>query len=266
MTPNDKDEAMTDQTAPDIGELLSADERILSMLDLTDLSDECTRVDIERLCLEATDPHGHVAAVCVWPRWVARASELLGNTGVRVACVVNFPDPTMALDEVIAQVRAALDDGADEIDLVWPWPSFLAGDSFGPTAMVRAVKDLIGHRRTLKVILETGLYPDQGSINRAALLAVESGADFLKTSTGKKAVSATLEAVDTLLKVIREAPRPIGIKPSGGIRTVVEAQRFLDRADAVMGPRWATPDTFRIGASTLHRELINAIDAAGVAG
>jgi deoxyribose-phosphate aldolase len=235
--------------------------RVLSLLDLTDLSDDCNRSDIDRLCLAATDHHGHVAAVCVWPQFVARSSELLGNTGVRVATVVNFPDPVLTLDEVIAVVRTALDDGADEIDLVLPWPLVLAGDLVGPSAMVRAVKGLIGPRRVLKVILETGLYPDQASVGRAAHIAVDAGADFLKTSTGKKAVSATPEAVDTLLDVIRHAPHRVGLKPSGGIRTLTDALSYLDRVDEVMGAHWATPDTFRIGASTLHSALIDVLNA-----
>jgi deoxyribose-phosphate aldolase len=244
------------------GAVLADARRVLSMLDLTELGDECTRADVERLCLAATDVQGHVAAVCVWPQFVARSSELLTNTGVRVATVVNFPDPVLALDEVIAVVRSALDDGADEIDLVLAWPALLAGDINGPSAMVRSVKGLIGHRRVLKVILETGMYPDQVSVRRAAHIATDAGADFLKTSTGKKPISATIDAVDTLLDVIRHAPHPVGLKPSGGIRSLADALRYLHRVDQTMGAYWATPDTFRIGASSLHRELIEIISAA----
>jgi deoxyribose-phosphate aldolase len=234
--------------------------RVLPLLDLTDLAEKSSSADVLALCEAARDRHGSVAAVCVWPRHVAQSCELLAGSTVKVATVVNFPSGAAAVGEVLAEADVAVADGAQEIDLVLPWRAFLAGDEPGSAATVESVRRLIGPHRVLKVILETGLYPDQAAVGRAARLAIAAGADFLKTSTGKAAVSATPEAVATLLSVIRTAERPVGIKPSGGIRSLQDAVRFLAMADDVMGRNWASPSTFRFGASHLHAELLEVLD------
>ncbi len=236
--------------------------RVLPLLDLTDLSDSSSPADIVALCEAAHDHHGSVAAVCVWPRHVAQSCELLAGSEVKVATVVNFPAGSGSVDEVLCEVRAVLADSADEIDMVLPWRRFLEGDVLGSGETVAAVRHLIGTRRVLKVILETGLYPDQEAVGRAARLAIDMGADFLKTSTGKATVSATPDAVTTLLGVIRSAKRPVGIKPSGGIRTLDDAARFVMMADDIMGVDWTAPSTFRLGVSQLHQELLDVLDGA----
>lgn len=236
--------------------------RVLSLIDLTNLTDDCDDDAIVALCTAALDERGHVPAVCIWPRFITVARTQLAGTDVRIATVVNFPDGTDPLNEVLRQTGTALADGADEIDLVLPWQAFLAGDTGGPAATVAAVRNLIGPTVVLKVILESGLYPDQASVAQAAQLAIDAGADFLKTSTGKKAVSATPEAVTTLLRIISTAGRTVGIKPSGGIRTLDEAARYLLLADDAMGSAWATPATFRFGASGLHTEVLAVLVAS----
>jgi deoxyribose-phosphate aldolase len=235
--------------------------RVLALLDLTDLSESSSPTNIESLCAAARDPLGSVAAVCVWPRRVAQSGVLLEGTGIKVATVVNFPAGTDRVDEVLADTELALAAGADEIDLVLPWRAFLSGDVIGSRSMVTAVRNVVGPTHLLKVILETGLYPDQDSVGRAAHVAIDAGADFLKTSTGKTPVSATPAAVSTLLHVIRSAHRSVGIKPSGGIRTLGDAVRFLAMADEIMGRGWATPGTFRFGASAVHAALIDILRA-----
>ena len=126
--------------------------------------------------------------------------------------------------------------------------------------MVEAVRDLVDGDRLLKVILETGELQDPKLIEAASRIAIEAGADFIKTSTGKTPVSATPEAAEIMLDAIKASGRPVGLKPSGGIRTVADAELYLDLADRIMGPGWATPRTFRIGASSVYDALIAAIE------
>lgn len=232
--------------------------RVIGLIDLTNLSDDCSENDVVELCSRAHGPHGNVAAVCVWPRFVSRAVRELSATDVRVATVVNFPHGRDSVDQVVDSAKRCVADGADEIDLVIPYEKFRdSSDDEGDRAvvhMVAKVKESLPENRLLKVILETGELRDRDLVDRAARLAVASGADFIKTSTGKTPVSATPEAVETMLSVLRESPRidrRVGIKPSGGIRTVDEAARYLAMADRIMGPDWATPETFRFGASGL---------------
>lgn len=232
--------------------------RILGLIDLTNLSDECTDADVVSLCTRARGPHGSVAAVCVWPRFVAQAVSELAGSGVRVATVVNFPHGDEGVDTVLESAGRCVAEGADEIDLVIPYREFHESrDGEGDHAVVHLVakvKEALPASVALKAILETGELGDRGSIELAARLAVAAGADFIKTSTGKTPVSATPEAVETMLTVLRESPRidrRVGIKPSGGIRSVEDAARYLALADRIMGPEWATAETFRFGASGL---------------
>lgn len=231
--------------------------RAIRLLDLTELGDTATDDDVTALCSRAISPQGSVAAVCVWPRHVALARHHVAAHGVRVATVVNFPSGNDSIDDVVALTNAALGDGADEIDLVLPYRAFLAGDTAHAAAMIDAVRAAsAGH--TLKVILETGELTDPAAIRSAAQLAVAHGADFIKTSTGKTPTSASLEATAIMLDVICNVAHVVGLKPSGGIRTLADAVAYLDQADAVMGPDWATPATFRFGASG----LLTALQAA----
>jgi deoxyribose-phosphate aldolase len=232
--------------------------RAITLLDLTELGDNATDDDVRALCARAVGPHGTVAAVCVWPRHVALAHHLLANTGVRVATVVNFPSGDDPIDDVVALTESALADGADEIDLVLPYHAFLAGDTSHAAAMIDRVRHA-AHAHTLKVILETGELPSPDVVRDAAELAVAHGADFIKTSTGKTPHSASLEATEVMLGVIRGAGRPIGLKPSGGIRTLADATAYLEQADGFMGHGWATAHTFRFGASGLLTALQSAI-------
>lgn len=232
--------------------------RVLGLIDLTNLSDDCTEDDVVELCARAHGVHGSVAAVCVWPRFVSRAVKELAGTGVKVATVVNFPRGDDSVDDVLGLVERCVGEGADEIDLVIPYEKLRDQvDGDGDRAVVHLVakaKESLPAGRLLKVILETGELRDQVLVERAARLAVASGADFIKTSTGKTPVSATPEAVETMLTVLRESPRidrRVGIKPSGGIRSVAEAAGYLAIADRIMGPDWVTPETFRFGASGL---------------
>jgi deoxyribose-phosphate aldolase len=234
--------------------------RALACLDLTDLTETCSDHAIDALCAKAVDPRGPVAAVCVWPQFVSRAREALRGSPVHIATVVNFPAGGEDVDRVIEDVHEALGDGANEVDLVLPYAAALRGDMDAARAMVEGVRDMVDQGRALKVILETGELKDSGLIAAASRLAIEAGADFIKTSTGKTPVSATPEAAETMLTAIKEAGRPVGFKPSGGIRTLADAALYLGLADRIMGAGWATPKTFRIGASSVYEALVAAVD------
>jgi deoxyribose-phosphate aldolase len=235
-------------------------QRALRSLDLTDLTETCTDQAIDALCKKALDPRGPVAAVCVWPQFVKRAQEGLKGSSVRIATVVNFPAGGEDVGRVTDDVQEALSDGANEIDLVLPYEAVRRGDLAAATEMVEAVREMIDQNRLLKVILETGELKDAALIETASRIAIEAGADFIKTSTGKTPVSATPEAAEIMLNAIKASGRPVGLKPSGGIRTLADAKIYLDLADRILGQGWATPQTFRIGASSVYDALIAAIE------
>jgi deoxyribose-phosphate aldolase len=240
--------------------------RALLCLDLTDLTETCSDHGIDELCARAMSPLGPVAAVCVWPQFVSRAREALKGSTVKIATVVNFPAGGENVDRVIEDVHEALGDGAHEIDLVLPYRALLRGDIDAAGDMVVGVRDVVDQGRLLKVILETGELADAALIVTASRIAIEAGADFIKTSTGKSPVSATPEAAEVMLEAIRESHRSAGLKVSGGIRTLADAARYLGLADRIMGAGWATPQTFRIGASSVYDALIASIEGRASAG
>lgn len=240
--------------------------RALHLLDLTDLADTCREAAVDDLCTRAATPHGPVAAICTWPRFVAQARKRLAGSPVKIATVINFPDGGDAIERAINDAREALRDGADEIDLVLPWRAFLAGDAATAREMIAAVADETGPDHLLKVILETGALGTPEAIAGASRLAIAAGANFIKTSTGKFAVSATPQAAAIMLEEIRACARPVGFKAAGGVRTLAEANIYLALADRIMGPHWATPTTFRLGASSLLDALLADIDRSAAVG
>ncbi len=198
--------------------------------------------------------------MCVWPQFVEQCARRLAGTGVKVATVVNFPAGTDTADAAAAVTAAAVAAGTDEIDVVLPYAAWLAGDTERAADVLAAVREETG-ARVMKVIIETGELPDRSAIDRATMFAIEHGADFVKTSTGKTSVSATPEAAEIVLEAIAVSGRPVGFKASGGIRTVDDARTYLALADSIMGPEWAAPATFRLGASSLLDALESALTA-----
>lgn len=232
----------------------------LSLLDLTNLKDDCTPAQIETLCARAQSPYGNAAAICIWPRFVAQARGILGTDhAVRIATVVNFPAGDMEVADVAAEAREAIADGADEIDLVIPYRAFLAGNEQAVTDMVTAVRAECTGPVVLKTILETGELKEAALIQRASELAIAAGSDFIKTSTGKVTVNATLEAADIMLRAIRASGRKVGFKAAGGIGSVADAALYLSLAETIMAPDWAMPSTFRFGASSLLDDILNVL-------
>ena len=238
--------------------------RLLACLDLTSLNDDDTPERIDALCDRALDNRFGVrpAVVCVFPRFVRQAVERLTGSGIAVATVVNFPYGGTHWDSILADTNHAIADGADEIDLVIPFRAMLTGDTFLVRDLVDAVAKAC-HTASrpvhLKTILETGALEDDGTITRASRLAVDNGADFLKTSTGKVPVGATPEAAESMVNVILEhratTGRLVGLKVSGGIRTVGEAAVYLELVDRKLAPLTAAPDNFRVGASSLYDDI-----------
>jgi len=231
--------------------------RALAVVDLTRLERPDDAEAIDALAAKAVTAVGRVAAICVYPEWIER---VLGP-GVPVAAVANFPagedDPDLAAREAGEAVEA----GAAEIDVVVPWPAFLAGDDTAIGRTVAATRAAIGDGVGLKAILETGSLGGADSVRRAGEQALDAGADFLKTSSGKVGAGASLEATRVLLEVVRDAGRG-AVKASGGIRTAEQAAGYLALADEVMGAGWATPQRFRIGASSLVDDLLARLAAS----
>jgi deoxyribose-phosphate aldolase len=196
---------------------------LLTLLDLTSLNDNDDQAVIERLCARAVTPFGRVAAICTWPRFVGLCKDRLKGSGVRVATVANFPHGKGDPDTVLAEMRQAIAAGADEVDLVFPYQHWLAGERDPACALVGAGKQVCGPEVLLKVILETGELATPLHIAQASRDAIAAGADFLKTSTGKTAIGATLAAATVMLAAIKESGKAIGFKAAGGIRTPADA-------------------------------------------
>lgn len=230
-------------------------QQMLSLIDLTSLNDADTSETITLLCQKAVTPHGHVAAICVYPQFVGQVSAFLKNKPVKTATVANFPSATDTVDEVVRSIRQSIADGAEEIDVVFPWPLWLRGEKEPAYDFIRICKAACGENILLKVILETGALPDS-AIAEMSHHVCHAGADFLKTSTGKISVGATLTAARVMLETIRKMPRSIGFKVSGGVRTVAQASHYMELAEEIMGRDWVTPKHFRIGASQLVDAII----------
>ncbi|MEM1314199.1 MAG: deoxyribose-phosphate aldolase [Pseudomonadota bacterium] len=238
--------------------------RALTCLDLTDLNDDCADGDIRALAAKGVTPHGKVAALCVWPRFVALARRL-ADPEIKIATVVAFPGGDDAAETAIDETEAVIRDGADEIDVVIPYRALMEGRDAQVTARVERVKRA-AFSAPVKAILETGVLETPEMTRRAADLALQGGADFLKTSTGKVPVNATLGAAQTLLTAIKESGRPgVGFKAAGGIRTAEDAAAYLALADEIMGEGWAGPATFRFGASGLLDALLAEIEGGAAA-
>ncbi len=227
--------------------------RILPLLDLTSLRGDETEEEIRELCRDAVD--NRVAAACVPPRFVPLARQLLEGSAVRLATVANFPEGSDDLAAVVGEVAEEVDAGAQEVDVVAPLEAVRAGDVELAGELVLRCREVVGDGITLKLILETGYLAEPSLITAVARAAVMAGVDFLKTSTGRRRPGATPEAAALLLTVIREAEGRVGLKLSGGLRTLADAAPYLWLVERVMGESWIAPDHLRFGASRLLEDL-----------
>jgi len=242
-------------------------------LDLTSLDGDETADQVLALCDRAVRPDPEdsavpsVAAVELYPAMISVASERLKGTGVKIASVAGFPGAEGPLEDRLAEIRRAIADGAEEIDIVLNRPLFLSGRADEAGTEIRKAKDAAGSA-TLKVILETGKLESVGHIREAASLAMTSGADFIKTSTGKVGAGATLAAALAMMEAAGEfygdTGTAVGIKVSGGVRTAEQAMSYLELLEDTLGRQWLTPARFRIGASALLDELVTRVRAEGL--
>lgn len=237
-------------------DLQAAARTALACLDLTSLNDTDTEADVARLCERAQGPHGAVAAVCVWPRLAAFARARL-PAHIAVAAVANFPDGSADLARAVRDTAAIVESGAQEVDVVLPFAALLSGDASTASRVLEAVRQACPGL-ALKVILETGVLGSEALIDEASRIALDCGADFLKTSTGKTTVSATPQAARVMLQAIATTPQAagrVGFKASGGIRTVADAAVYMDLCAGLLGPQALVPARFRIGASSLLNDI-----------
>lgn len=239
--------------------------QIFACIDNTSLSSSDTHQSIEQLCETSmrmqSAPRGidHVAAVCVFPVFVQFSKQILKGSGIKVASVAGaFPTGQSPIDVKLQEVQYALDEGADEIDMVISIGSFLEGDYHKVADEIAAIKALCG-TSNLKVIIETGALQTVDNIYKASMLSMESGADFIKTSTGKIPVGATLEAAQTMLQAIHDygekSGKQIGFKVAGGVSTPQQALDYYQLVKKIMGTEYITNQKFRVGASHLTERL-----------
>jgi deoxyribose-phosphate aldolase len=231
----------------------------LACLDLTSLNDGDTAADISTLCAKAQTPFGTVAAVCVWPRFVAQARAAL-PASIKVAAVADFPDGTLDLPRALADIEAIAQAGGDEVDVVLPYKALVAGQRAEVAEFLAEVRHA-SRPLTLKVIIESGELASSELIREASRLALMAGADFIKTSTGKSPVSATPEAAAAMLQEIRSSGLAhAGFKASGGIRTVADAQVYLKLTAQTLGEGALNPQRLRFGASGLLNDVLAVLE------
>jgi deoxyribose-phosphate aldolase len=241
---------------------------LYSCIDLTSLNTEDNKESIWRFVETVNDFDGsksdmdNVAAICVYPNFVQTVKDAL-TADVRIAAVAaGFPSSQTFGEVKIAEVSLAVSDGADEIDIVLNVGNFLEGNYEDLSVEIEEIKNACRDAK-LKVILETGLLKTAGNIKKASILSMYSGADFLKTSTGKVYPGASPEAAYVICRTIREYyelhGKKIGVKVSGGIRTVEDALKYYAIVKETLGKEWLTPELFRIGASSLSQNILKAL-------
>ncbi len=247
-----------------MSDLKAAALRALQLMDLTTLNDNDTDEAVIALCKNAKTAVGNTAAVCIYPRFVPIAKKTLREQGtpeVRIATVTNFPHGNDDIAIAVAETKAAVAYGTDEVDVVFPYRALIAGDETVGFELVKQCKEACGDV-LLKVIIETGELKEEALIKKASQICIEAGANFIKTSTGKVPVNATPEYARMMLEVIRDmgVAKTVGFKPAGGVRTAEDAQAYLAMADDILGGDWADNMHYRFGASSLLTNLLNTLE------
>lgn len=236
--------------------------RVFSCIDNTTLNGTDNEEHVASFCRHTLEL-GKVAAVCVYPRFVKVARNILRSSDIKVASVAGaFPHGQLPIHLKVEEVKYAVGEGADEIDMVLSRGALLAGEENRVRDEVAVMKEAC-QGKTLKVILETGELPSLTLIEKASQLAIDGGADFIKTSTGKIGVGATLEAAETMLSVIaqnvKKSVKKVGFKAAGGISTPEEAMAYAELAKKILGDDYVNNQTFRIGASRLTDRLYSIL-------
>lgn len=247
-----------------MSDLKAAALRALKLMDLTTLNDDDTDAKVIALCHDAKTAVGNTAAICIYPRFIPIAKKTLREQGtpeIRIATVTNFPHGNDDIEIAVAETKAAVAYGADEVDVVFPYRALIAGNEQVGFDLVKQCKAACGDI-LLKVIIETGELKEEALIKKASQTCIEAGADFIKTSTGKVPVNATPEYARMMLEVIRDmgVAKTVGFKPAGGVRTAQDAALYLAMADELLGADWADSMHYRFGASSLLTNLLNTLE------
>lgn len=238
----------------------------ISLMDLTSLTDQETPQEIEKLCQQAKSQGGDTAAICIFPRFIPLAKKKLQQQGtphIKIATVVNFPHGNDDVAIAIAETKAAVAYGADEVDVVFPYKALISGDIHVGLELIEACKQACPKKVLLKVIIESGELKTPELIKLASEVAIRAGADFIKTSTGKVAINATPDAAKIMLNVIKSTNNDTidtGFKAAGGVRNVDDALVYLTLAKDILGDNWTTSKHFRFGASSLLDNLLSTLN------
>jgi deoxyribose-phosphate aldolase len=230
--------------------------QLISLIDLTRLKENDLPSMVDDLCLKASTPYGHVAAVCVFPEYVSRVKEKLVHTEVKCATVINFPSGDEPLSKIREEIKNVLQQGADEIDVVFPYKAYLSLEKQSALEVMAVCREL-SKGKILKIIVESGAFPDEKILTSALRDLLSLNIDFLKTSTGKIEKGASVEAVKCFIQAIQDSQVSCGIKISGGIRTVDQALTYWKLLADAFGEDFISPKTVRFGASSLLDEIIN---------
>jgi deoxyribose-phosphate aldolase len=243
--------------------------KMLSMIDLTSLNTTDNRSQIIRFTGKVNSFSGrysnipNVAAICVFPNFVSVVKEKLSAKNVKIAAVAgSFPTSQTFRSIKVTECKMAVEAGADEIDIVIPVGAFLGNDFAQVADEIREIKNAIGEKH-LKVIVESGLLGDYEHIFMASMIVMDAGADMIKTSTGKTAISATPEAAYVMCRAISdfysETGIQVGFKAAGGIANASEAIIYYQIVQNCLGPKWLNNKLFRIGASKLANNILSEI-------
>lgn len=235
--------------------MLTPYQQLLSLLDLTRLQEDDSELAMQQWLDEMAQPTATPAAFCVYPQFLVQVKQHLARHGMvtKLATVVNFPAGNQPVDQVIADIERSLALGADEIDCVLPYQQLMDGEVGQVKAFLYDIKQAC-KSAALKVIIESGELGTSQQIIKASELAIQAGADFVKTSTGKVPVGCTFDAAKTILTVIAASGTQSGFKASGGVRTLAQATELVSLFEEIIGQP-ATADRMRIGASALLQEL-----------
>lgn len=233
--------------------------KLLKLLDVTRLQENDTQLDLEQWLSQLPSLVTPVAAFCVYPAFLTSTRDFIGvvSPSSQLATVVNFPEGTQPLAQIINDIRMAISQGATEIDCVLPYQTLIRGDELSVAQFLKDVRDA-STGTCLKIIIESGELSSDHLIARATNLVIASGADFVKTSTGKVTQGVTLAATRTILQQIAQANRVVGFKASGGVKTIEHAQAIVALYEEIIGKE-ANSSGLRIGASTLLNEICHVL-------
>jgi deoxyribose-phosphate aldolase len=237
---------------------------LIALIDHTRLEENDTEDAVAQFCQEAITPKGNCAAVCVYPQYIMIAKSMLKSTSVKVASVANFPTGNTSFKECLNQVEFAFDAGVDEIDIVIPYQELIRGNDFFVNEFIKACKRY-SDEHVVKIIIESGAL-SVDTIKNVSQMIIDAGIEFIKTSTGKIPKGASPEAVTAILETIKKNKTKAGLKISGGVRTLEDAQNYIALVQKIMGDFWISPNSLRFGTSKLLGAILSPSALAGEGG